>query len=79
MLEINRGIRRSGEELAVRGIELLVKESFSVDEEEQLNAIDELVRKGIQGLAVMPVDCESIRMKLNQLIEKREIPVVTFN
>lgn len=79
MLEINRGIRRAGEELADRGIELLVKEGFSVDEEEQLNAIDELVRKGIQGLAVMPVDCESIRMKLNQLIEKREIPVVTFN
>lgn len=79
MLEINRGIKRAGEELADRGIELIVKEGLSVDEEEQLNAIDELVRKGIQGLAVMPVDCESIRMKLNQLIEKRGIPVVTFN
>ena len=27
----------------------------------------------------MPVDCESIRMKLNFLTEEKEIPVVTFN
>ena len=27
----------------------------------------------------MPVDCESIRMKLNWLIEEKRIPVVTFN
>lgn len=79
MLEINRGIRRAGEELADRGVELIVKEGLSVDEEEQLHAIDELVRQGIQGLAVMPVDCESVRMKLNNLIENKGIPVVTFN
>ncbi len=79
MLEINRGIRQAAEELTEKGIELIVKEGFSVDEEEQLSAIDALVREGIQGLAVMPVDCESIRVKLNWLIEEKRIPVVTFN
>ena len=79
MLEVNRGIRQAAEELKEKGIELLVREGLSVDEEEQLSAIDALVKTGIQGLAVMPVDCESIRMKLNWLIEEKGIPVVTFN
>ena len=79
MLEVNRGILQAAEELREKGIELLVREGLSVDEEEQLSAIDALVKTGIQGLAVMPVDCESIRMKLNWLIEEKRIPVVTFN
>lgn len=79
MLEVNRGIRQAAEELGEKGIDLIVKEGLSVDEEEQLNAIDALVQEDIQGLAVMPVDCESIRVKLNWLIEEKKIPVVTFN
>lgn len=79
MLEVNRGISRAAEELNARGIELIMKEGFSVDAEEQLETIDALVKEGIQGLAVMPVDCESIREKLNWLIQQKEIPVVTFN
>lgn len=79
MLEVNRGIARAAEELKARGIELLVQEGVSVDEDEQLDAIDALVKKGIQGLAIMPVDRESIRLKLNWLIEEKRIPVVTFN
>lgn len=79
MLEVNRGIQKAREELKDRGIELLVKEGFSVDEEEQLSAIDALVKEGIHALAVMPVDCEGVRMKLNWLTEEKKIPVVTFN
>ncbi|MDE6830878.1 MAG: LacI family DNA-binding transcriptional regulator, partial [Lachnospiraceae bacterium] len=36
MLEVNRGIRQAAEELAEKGIALLVREGLSVDEEEQL-------------------------------------------
>ena len=79
MLEVNRGIQRAREELKDRGIELLVKEGFSVDEEEQLSAIDALVKEGMHALAVMPVDCEGVRIKLNWLTEEKKIPVVTFN
>lgn len=79
MLEVNRGILQAAQELEEKGIEVIVKEGFSVDEEEQLSAIDLLVRQGIKGLAVMPVDCEGIRVKLNWLIEEKKIPVVTFN
>ena len=79
MLEINREIREAREELKERGIQVLVKEVASVDAKEQLCAIEELIQEKIQGLAVMPVESEKIRMCLNQLIEDMKIPVVTFN
>lgn len=79
MLEIKRGIQTGKKELEDLGIEVLVKENASVHEEEQLAAIDELIKEGIQGLALMPVDSEAIREKLNWLINEKKIPVVTFN
>ncbi len=79
MLEVNRGIGRARQELGERGIQVIVKEGISVDEQEQLHAIEALEREGIQGLAVMPADSEAIRLKLNALAGERQIPVVTFN
>lgn len=79
MIEVNRGIRKAEEELRDRGIELILKEGISVDEREQLRAIEELEREGAQGIAIMPVDSREIREKLSFLIEEKKIPVVTFN
>lgn len=79
MLEINRGIREASRELKDRGVELILEEGMSVDEGEQLAAIDRLLEQGIDGLALMPVDCEGIRSKINQIVEMKKIPVVTFN
>ncbi|HJD37434.1 MULTISPECIES: LacI family DNA-binding transcriptional regulator [unclassified Blautia] len=79
MLEVNRGIRTAALELADRGIELILKEGIYVDEEEQLTAVRELLEEGIQGLAIMPVDCEGVRAELNRLTDEEHIPVVTFN
>ncbi len=79
MVEVNRGIARAKDEIQYRGVEVILKESNYVDEEEQLQAIQELLELGIQGLAIMPVECERVRMKLNEVIEQEGIPVVTFN
>ena len=79
MQEVNRGIEKAAVELKEKGIQLILKEGLSVDEEEQLQAIEELEQEGIRGLAVMPVDSEAVREKLNALIEEKNIPVVTFN
>lgn len=79
MVEVNRGIACAKDEIQYRGIEVILKESNYVDEEEQLQAIQELLELGIQGLAIMPVECERVRMKLNEVIEQEGIPVVTFN
>ena len=45
----------------------------------ELEELDELVKEGIQGLALMPVDTEGVREKLNWLVNEKKIPVVTFN
>ena len=79
MLEINRGIHEAAEELQDRGVEVILKEGMAVDEKEQLDAINDLIKEGIDGLALMPVDCEGVREKINDLIEHENIPVVTFN
>ncbi len=79
MLEINRGIAQAKAELQDRGVEVFVEEGVSVDEDEQLKAIDALVQKGIRGLAIMPVDSEKIREKLNRLADESGILIVTFN
>lgn len=79
MIQVNRGIRDAARELADQGIEVLVKENASVDEAEQLQSIAELKEAGIDALAVMPVDCDPVRDKLNELTEESKIPVVTFN
>ena len=79
MLEVNRGIQKAVSELREKNIELILKEGMTVDEKEQLRFFEELESEGISGLAVMPVDCESVREKLESLSVEKKIPVVTFN
>lgn len=79
MQEIQKGILKAKVELEEKGTQVLIRQSEDIDEMKQLAYIDELVEENIDALAIMPVDCESIRHKLNDLIEKRKIPVVTFN
>lgn len=79
MLNIDRGIEKAKEELKGKGIHLLLRESKAIDAQEQSHFIEELVEEGIDGLAIMPVDCDLIRTKINRLIDEQHIPVVTFN
>ncbi|HAJ73425.1 MAG TPA: LacI family transcriptional regulator, partial [Lachnospiraceae bacterium] len=79
MDEINRGIKAAKRELRSRHVEVIVAEGLSVNEDEQLKAIDKLVRQDIDALAIMPVDDEKIRTRLNHISEEKKIPVITFN
>lgn len=79
MIEVRRGIEEIARKLAFQGIEVVMKECPDVDKDMQLKLIDELVEEGIDGLAIMPVDCSSVGLKLNQLIREKGIPVITFN
>lgn len=49
MIEVNRGISEISAKLEKQGIRVCVKESATVDEAEQLAAIDELEREGIDA------------------------------
>lgn len=76
---IHEGIQRAKQELEEWGVRILLKEIDRVDEEAQLQAMDDLEARDIKGLAIMPVQSERIRERMNELIEKKGIPVVTFN
>ena len=78
MLQINQGIADAKKKLAKRGIEILLEENETVDEDEQLASIRRLEETGIDGLAIMPVDSDGIRTKLQQLT-RNDLPVITFN
>ena len=69
---------RCEKKLAKRGIEILLEENETVDEDEQLASIRRLEETGIDGLAIMPVDSDGIRTKLQQLT-RNDLPVITFN
>ena len=79
MLEVHRGLDEVRRELSDRGVEILEKDIDSVDEDEQLQAIDQLENEGINALAIMPVDCDKVRSRLNRLAEETKIPILTFN
>ncbi len=79
MLAIRRGFEEAAEEVKAYGLEVIVRECTDVNEEEQCAAIDELEKLGIDALAIMPVECDGVRERLNRMIQEKGIPVVTFN
>ncbi len=79
MQEINRGIARAEEELREWGIEILLRESPSIDEQQQLAFLDELLKEELDGLAIMPIDTGAIRQKLYDIEKTTQLPIVMFN
>lgn len=79
MQEIKKGLQHAKEDLEHRNVTVLIKESTSICEEEQLRFMNELEAEGMQALAIMPVDSDKIRSRINQLIDVHNLPVITFN
>lgn len=79
MDNIRQGIEDASYMLSQIGIETIVKEIDTLDEEAQHKCIEELLKEGIEGLAIMPTQSELIRGDINGLVEAHNIPVVTFN
>lgn len=71
------GVRSKAEELEGYNCTVLIKQT-EYDLQQQLDAIDELLREGINGLAISPYNDISIRDRINELYEQG-IPVVTLN
>lgn len=78
MRRVNQGIEDTTRELACENVRILHKETAAVNENAQLDLIDSLMGKGMDGLAIMPVDSDKIRIRLGELT-KRGIPVISFN
>ncbi|SCI79317.1 Catabolite control protein [uncultured Clostridium sp.] len=72
------GTQKAAEEVGNLGGEVLLREIDTMDAQRQIEMVDELVEAGIKGLALLPVDDNLLRRRLNELIAQN-IPVVTFN
>ena len=72
--------RREARRLAAFSVEVIFRLSTSLDPVEQVSMIENLVEQHhISALAITPLDCLLVETKINELIDQRGIPVVTFN
>jgi len=76
-VDVLAGVNEKAEELAGYNCTVIVKHiAFHVGA--QLAAIDELIREGVNGIALAPYNDDRIRTRINRLA-KQGIPVVTLN
>lgn len=79
MQQISEKIRRFPKE-AMLPVEPIVRIMDGTNIAHQLALIDEMVQnEQIDGLALMPLASTQVRDKINELIETRGLPIVTFN
>lgn len=74
-LDVLKGIYDRAKKLSSYGVELIVKEIKGYSAQEQIDAVEELLAEGIDGLDIMPINVEEVRVYLGKL----KIPIVTFN
>lgn len=75
--DVIAGIRRKEEELACYNCSVIIKR-VAVDTDEQIRAIDELLKEGANGIAISPTNDKRLATKIDELYEAG-IPVVTLN
>lgn len=75
--DVLTGVREKAAELASYNCSVLIKQT-EYSPKQQLNAIDELLEEGVNGLAISPYNDSAVREKINSLCD-RGIPVVTLN
>lgn len=75
--DILSGVRTRAEELSDYNCSVIIRQT-DYNLEQQLNAIDELLDEGINGLALSPYNDPAVREKINRLYDMG-VPVVTLN
>ena len=75
--ELVSGIKSARDAFEDQDITLEIR-GISYHEKEQLQAIDDLVKKGVCGIVLTPFNTEAVREKLLEL-KKKKIAVVTVN
>ena len=76
--DVVRGIRRAESELADLGFSVDYREVARFSVPDQIAAIDAMLERGIDALAINPINDDVVRAKLAE-IAGLGIPVVTFN
>jgi len=76
--EIKRGVQSAYQELYDSGVKIDVQVIKSLDAEEQINALNRLLKDGVSAISMVPIENDVIRECMNKIIENG-IPIVTFN
>ena len=76
--EVKRGVLDEAQRIGQYGVELDIEVVNTYKEDEQYEILNKLQALEVAAIAVVPVEKEIIRKKLNELIDSG-IPVVTFN
>lgn len=74
-IDVLKGIYDRAKKLSSYGVELCVKEIKGYDAKEQIDAVEELLAEGIDGLDIMPINVPEV----TEYLSKLKIPIVTFN
>jgi len=77
--QVLSGVYKARTEIAGLSGELIIKGIESVEEEAHIEAVNELVEMGVDGLCVTPVENAALRDCLNGIRRNKNIPIVTFN
>lgn len=75
--EVIAGMKQKEDELACYNCSLMIK-YVTIDVEQQLQAINEMVEMGVNGIAISPTNDPKLAKRINELYDQG-IPVVTFN
>ena len=75
--DVLKGVNDKAEDLAGYNCTVLIRQ-IPINVDAQLNAIDELLREEVNGIALAPHNDDRIRIRINELFEQG-IPVVTLN
>lgn len=78
MQTVVRGAEQQAEELRTRGVETVIRKLESLGEQQEMDAIEDLIAQGVKGLAVTPSDSPEIYAALDRVVELG-IPVITVN
>ena len=76
--DVKAGLKDIEDDLSCYNCDIFIKTTPSFNENDQIDAIDELVKMGINALAIAPQNQDGVVKKIDEMAEKK-IPTITFN
>lgn len=76
--DVKKGLISSEEDLSSYNCKIYIKSTPVSSQEDQIKAIDDLVKAGINALAIIPQNQDGVAKKIDELYAAH-IPTVTFN
>jgi len=76
--EIREGVKSQAKAIEEFGVDVDIEVIRSLDGKEQLTILDDLERRGVSGIAIVPILEDYISHKIDEM-SSQDIPIITFN